>query len=120
MFNGVLFMIFAYISKMENFLRDSFIVENDDNPWNNKDTEDFMRHLKAEMFAIVYPAAFIEFEATIGFPSEGPSSFASYGPHETPCKVFYAICLVPRAFNLLSLLFFGWYNINWSSTRFKT
>lgn len=31
-------------------MRDEDSLEHDTNPWNNKNTEDFLRHLKAEFF----------------------------------------------------------------------
>ena len=74
------FVAYAYLTKLENFLTDVQLIENDDNPWNNKKTEDFLRHLKAEMFTMVYPAAFILIEVYIGFPSE---AFESSGPHDS-------------------------------------
>lgn len=102
---------------MQNFMQDEFVVENDSNPWNNKKTEDFLRHLKCEYHTIIYPAAFIFVEGVLGFERDGTGT---YGPHDAmPVKVFYAICLVPRAFNLLCLLYFGWHNINWASDTFK-
>lgn len=112
-----LFLVYAYFSKVSNFMTDSFLVENDNNPWNNRRSEDYMRHLKAEMHTIVYPAAFITMEATIGFEQGGTQT---YGPHDAnPCKVFFGICLIPRVFNLISLLIFGIKDINWGSDRFK-
>lgn len=111
-------MAYAYISKMRNFLTDAHAAEHDDNPWNNKDTEDFMRHLKAEYHAIVYPAAMLAMEGAIGMPTEGLSK---YGPHETnPCRIFFAICMVPRAVDLLAHLVFGWLNTNWTAPNFQT
>lgn len=99
LFNSFLFLVFAYISKMESFMSDSFLIENDDNPWNNKDTEDFLRHLKAEMFTIVYPAAFIAMEGSFGFSYEGVGAYTSYGPHDMmPTKAFFIITLIPRIF----------------------
>ena len=49
-FMGTLFLLFAYCSKMRPFMRDEYKLENDDNPWNNKNTEDFLRHLKLEYY----------------------------------------------------------------------
>lgn len=116
-------MLYAYIIKMNNFLSDSFIIENDDNPWNNKDTEDFMRHLKAELFTIVYPASFIFMECMIGFnysyDTSAVTSGTNYGPHSGMVKTFYAICLIPRVYNLLSLLLMAYLNINWGNDYFK-
>ena len=66
-----LFLVYAYLSKMKNFMTDAFLIENDDNPWNNRKTEDYMRHLKAEMYTIVYPATLITMESTIGFEQGG-------------------------------------------------
>jgi hypothetical protein len=33
---------------MDPYFQDHEALESDDNPWNNKDTEDFLRHLKEE------------------------------------------------------------------------
>jgi hypothetical protein len=49
---GMFFLLFNYLAKINPFVRHSYLLENDDNPWNNKDTEDFLRHLKVEYYMV--------------------------------------------------------------------
>ena len=51
---GVGFMAIAYLTKLQAFFKDAQKLENDDDPYNNKDTEDFMSHLKQEYYVITY------------------------------------------------------------------
>lgn len=51
-FGGIIFLLISYITKIQPFVRHSFLLEFDDNPWNNRDTEDFLRHFKVEYYLV--------------------------------------------------------------------
>jgi len=104
--SGVIFLVFAYVSKMDNFMRDSAVIKSNQNPWNTKKTDDFARHLKAEMHTIVYPLIIIMMESHM---LAQPASMT----------LFFVLCLITRAISLVCLLLLGWLHYNWDSERFK-
>lgn len=46
--SGMTFMTAAYIFKFNSTTKNEELLLLDDNPWNDKETEDFLRHLKTE------------------------------------------------------------------------
>lgn len=67
LYSGIIFLIFAYSTGMRAFMTSTTEIENDDNPWNNRDTEDFLKHLKREYFNICYSLAFFIMEIILAF-----------------------------------------------------
>lgn len=66
-FSGVVFMAASYLFTLDNFMRDQEELETDDNPWNNRDTEDYLRHLKPEFFFTTYQMIMLGLNVTINF-----------------------------------------------------
>lgn len=54
MISGVAFMTLAYIFKFKSTTKNEELLLLDDNPWNDKETEDFLRHLKVEYLVFGY------------------------------------------------------------------
>lgn len=48
------FASYAYIFKLKSICKSAKVMEMDDNVWNDKDTDDFLRYLKFEYFAVAY------------------------------------------------------------------
>lgn len=63
----VIFVTAAYIFKFQSTVKNEELLLQDDNPWNDKDTEDFLRHLKMESLLFSYFIAAIMMDYTIGF-----------------------------------------------------
>jgi hypothetical protein len=51
---SVLFVGVAYIRKFKSISKDEAVMNMDDNVWNDKDTDDFLRYLKFEYFLYNY------------------------------------------------------------------
>ena len=64
--NGVIFLLVCYLTKIKPFMRDHYELENDTNPWNNRNTEDYLRHMKLEFFMITIQMNGIMSVLTIG------------------------------------------------------
>ena len=116
-FVGMGFLGFAHLVRMDPLMRDHDALESDDNPWNNKDTEDFLRHLKEEyfMFQYTYTMTIVDILVTmchsffwIDFTRFGPKDFWIAG-------MLGIICVIPRlywdfifvAFSILGIEFRG-------------
>jgi hypothetical protein len=106
-FAGMFFLMFNHLFKINPFMRHEFVRENDDNPWNNKDTEDFLRHLKVEFYLFtsqvvncVLPIfiCFLDDFTWIELDSFGPRSF-------TESQILVLVALIPRL-ALLSMTFY--------------
>jgi len=61
------FTLYAYVLKVKSSCKSSAVMEMDDNVWNDKDTDDFLRYLKYEYFMCTYFALKIVMEVYIGF-----------------------------------------------------
>lgn len=102
-FSGMVFLAVGYLARLGPFMRDEAALEGDFNPWNNKDTEDFMRHLKEEYFVMVYQMTMIVMGLIIPFSSSyGWVEISNFGPRDFWISgILGILCVVPRL-----LLFF--------------
>ena len=99
---GCIFLIIAYSSKMKTFLRTEEELLADMNPWNNEDTEDFLRHLKFEFYTMNFQLACILVEITMGFVDV--FGLNMYGEVEFKwIGLSLLVAMVPRI-----CMFFGW------------
>jgi len=48
------FTLYAYVFKIKSISKAADVMELDDNVWNDKDTDDFLRYLKFEYFMVTY------------------------------------------------------------------
>jgi hypothetical protein len=101
---GVIFVSYAYLVKFQAISKNEALLALDDNVWNEKDTDDFLRYLKFEYFLVSYIISFIATEIITGFTnlhnldSLGARDFSQTG-------VVYCILLVARSLSLVDLLF---------------
>jgi len=51
---SVFFVGFAYLRKFKSISKDEDVLKHDDNVWNDKATDDFLRYLKFEYFMYNY------------------------------------------------------------------
>ena len=61
------FTVYAYVFKIKSISKNAKVMEMDDNVWNDKDTDDFLRYLKYEYFMCTYFALKIVLQIYIGF-----------------------------------------------------
>jgi hypothetical protein len=79
------FTLYAYIFKVKSSCKSSKVMEMDDNVWNDKDTDDFLRYLKYEYFMVSYFLLKMVLQIYIGFiPRDdilmfGKNDFSSTG-----------------------------------------
>lgn len=66
-FIGVSFLAFAYLFKLRSITKDDSLDEKDDNPWNDKFSDDYMRYMKGEMYSFCHVATKFFFDIQIGF-----------------------------------------------------
>jgi hypothetical protein len=63
----MVFLFFAYIFKFKSVAKDEKIMQKDDNVWNDKNTDDFLRYLKFEFFVLNYMMSFLFTDLMYGF-----------------------------------------------------
>lgn len=105
--SGMFFLLFNYLAKVDVFVRPSFLLENDDNPWNNKDTEDFMRHLKIEYFLVTQQVTGCLLPFIIGFFDYFTwIEIVKFGPRDfMVSQIMIVLALLPRISLLLTTLY---------------
>ena len=52
------FMVIAYIGKFKSTVKSEAVLEMDDNVWNDRKTDDFLRYMKFEFFVMTYFLSF--------------------------------------------------------------
>ena len=121
-FGGMVFVMLSYLSKVRPFMRDEFILENDTNPWNNKDTEDFLRHMKLEFYVTTLQITTIMMLLTFWFmPYFFHINLTAYGNRTFSITgVFMILCLIPRIWSLILTGFIASNGINLHSPRMRT
>ena len=108
--SGMTFMAFCSIIKGSGpFTKDIKKSYRDNNPWNDKSTNDFLRHVKLEYFLFTFQLSLLLTEIVIGFTSLhhmnwfGPRSFDLTGR-------ILLICMMPHLIKLMGysmLLYYG-------------
>jgi cbb3-type cytochrome oxidase subunit 3 len=82
---SVCYLMIAYCLKLKSIAKNEAMLMIDDDVWNDKDTDDFLRYLKYDYFVMVLPMTFLAMELTLGFLEFndthlfGPRDFASTG-----------------------------------------
>jgi len=64
---AMVFLFFAYVFKFKSVSKNDKIMQMDDNVWNDKDTDDFLRYLKFEFFVLNYMMSFLLTDVVYGF-----------------------------------------------------
>ena len=97
---GVMFVIYAYIVKFKAISKNELVLQMDDNVWNDKDTDDFLRYLKQEYFLMSYIIAILATEFFTGFTDIyrmnvlGPRDFY-------PVGLIYTVLIINRSMGLI-------------------
>lgn len=64
---SVLFLLLAYITKAQSIIKSEEYLLLDDNVWNDKNTDDFLRYLKLEYFLLTYVITNLSFDCVVAF-----------------------------------------------------
>jgi len=100
LFASIIFVLYAYLVKFKPISKNVALMENDDNIYNDKKTDDFLRYLKSEYFLMAYIISFMIAEIEFGFL--GNYHFDHIGPKEFwPVQSTILMFLVYRSFNLI-------------------
>lgn len=67
--SSIIFVFWAYTVKLNSMSKNEAALASDDNVWNDKDSDDFLRYLKHEFFLVAHVLSFILMEFTVGFGS---------------------------------------------------
>ena len=100
------FTIYAYVFKVKSACKSSKVMEMDDNVWNDKDTDDFLRYLKFEYFMCTYFLMKIVSQINYGFnmgfiPGDDILLFGESNFEST--KVIFILLLVQSGIAVLNL-----------------
>lgn len=64
---SIFFLAFAYCLKLKSIAKNKSVLESDDNVWNDKGTDDFLRYLKFEYFMFNYCWCKLFMECAVGY-----------------------------------------------------
>jgi hypothetical protein len=64
--SGVVFLLYAYVAKFESIFKNEVLLAKDENIWNDKDSDDFLRYLKQEYYMFAYMLSFLAMEIQVG------------------------------------------------------
>lgn len=114
---GILYLFFAYFSKMVPVTKDFKNKEEDDNPWNEKYSDDFMRYVKAEMYSTCHLATKLAFDFMLGFSSV--YEIDKIGPRDGyPTLTIFALLIIDRTYTLFHYLVAQYKGMQNTSTEF--
>lgn len=117
-FVGVLFLAFAYLFKLSPITKEESVQENDDNPWNDKFSDDFMRYEKAEMYNFSHTATKFFFDVQIAFYNY--YDIGSIGPRDLyPTRTLFGILIVDRLVYTAVLFYALVYSLHITTNSFK-
>ena len=60
--SGVCFLFYAYVAKFKSIFKNEVLLAKDEDVWNDKDSDDFLRYLKSEYYMFAYSLSFIAME----------------------------------------------------------
>lgn len=87
---GVIFLAFAYIVKFRSITKSESVQNADDNVWNDKYSDDFMRYIKSEMYSVCHFSTMLIYTFLIGLGNFG--SLDLIGPRDWfPTKSLFII-----------------------------
>jgi len=94
---SMMFTFYAYIFKIKSICKSEIVMESDDNVWNDKNTDDFLRYLKFEYFMVNYILLKAVTEIYIGFIPR--ADITIFGPkHESnsyiPTGLIFTLLLI--------------------------
>ena len=120
-FAGIFFLLTSYLIKSKPFVRHSFFLENDDNPWNNKNTEDFLRHLKVEYFLVTGQIVNIIVPLIICYANNyGWIEIYKFGPRDfSKSQILVILAIIPRFFLLSLSLYVAYTGMNFANVNIR-
>lgn len=96
------FTLYAYIFKVKSIVKSSVVMEMDDNVWNDKDTDDFLRYLKFEYFMVTYFAVKFAFQVILGFDVREDVNW--FGKRDfNPVTVIFILLLATTCVSILNI-----------------
>jgi len=97
---GILFVMYAYLVKLKSISKNEALLEQDDNVWNDKDTDDFLHYLKYEYFLFSYILSILATEFFTGFTNL--YNLGLLGPRDFfPVGFIYVVLLTNRSMGLI-------------------
>lgn len=117
-FAGILFLAFAYLFKLSPITKEESVQEDDDNPWNDKFSDDFMRYEKAEMYNTSHTLTKLLFDVQIAFWNS--YNIGAIGPRDPyPTQTLFGILIVDRLFLTAMYLYTLYYSLHITTYAFK-
>lgn len=78
--SGIIFLAFAYIVKFKSITKDESVQNADDNVWNDKYSDDFMRYIKTEMYNVCHFGTMMSYTFLIGLGKD--NGMEKVGPRD--------------------------------------
>jgi hypothetical protein len=99
-FSGILFVASAYIWKLEPTDKDEDSIKLDDNVWNDRDADDFLRYVKHDYYVFSKVLSVLFMDIIIGFTDF--NRVDTLGPRDMwPVRYIYGMLVVSSSLRLL-------------------
>lgn len=98
--SGALFAFVAYIVKFKPTFKTEAAMAADDNVWNDKWSDDFLRFLKFDMFLVCFIISYLLIEIYIGFGNHDHIDRMG-GPRGELTNLMFGLMILSRTLQLL-------------------
>lgn len=100
---SIFFCMIAYCFKLKSVIKNEYALSLDDNVWNDKNTDDFLRYLKFEYFMITWGLTNFSFDLLICWGEN--YDLPSFGAREMwPIKSCLTVIAISRGVVLFRIL----------------
>jgi len=76
---SIFFLALSYCLKLKSIAKNKSVLESDDNVWNDKGTDDFLRYLKFEYFMFNFCWTKLLIECSVGYLRSSLDGFKEFG-----------------------------------------
>ena len=99
-FSGVVFLAIAYLWKLEPTDKDEDSIKLDDNVWNDRDADDFLRYVKYDFYIFSKAMSMFLMEIIVGFANF--NGIDTMGPREIlPIGYIFSMLAINRSLQLI-------------------
>lgn len=101
---SIIFLLLAYTTKAQSIIKNEEFLLLDDNVWNDKNTDDFLRYLKLEYFLLTNVITNLSFDCLVAFSNI--YELQDFGDRDAdPVKYCMNAVIASRTFSFLHILY---------------
>lgn len=102
-FSSMVFLLCAYFFKLQSAVKNEDLLMLDDDVWNDKDSDDYLRYLKFDYFTMTYKISLFIMELALGFSNI--FNIHLLGERGPEINNIFILLLIARFFRIIYNLF---------------